>query len=99
MVAVVVIAVGLMLVPVEAEYLNKVGSDTIEYRTASCGIPLVSMLGAEPGLGGGSEFPMGGETSTWACEAASGKRAVGALVLLLTASLLWGLSRRSSSPA
>lgn len=93
------LAVGLMVVPVEADYLSQVGSDNIMYRTASCGIPVVSMLGAEPGLGGGSEFPIGGETSTKACEAASGKRVTGALVLLLAASLLLGLSRPGSSRA
>lgn len=89
-------AVALMLVPVEATYLNNVGSDTIEFRTASCGAPVASLLGADPDLNGGSEFPMGGETAVAACEAASGKRVIGALVLLLAASLVWGLTRRTT---
>lgn len=50
----------------QATYLNNVGSDTIEYRTASCGPPITSLLGADPDLGGGSEHPIGGEASkTW----------------------------------
>lgn len=86
-------AVALMLVPVKATYLNRVDSDLIGFHTASCGAPVASLLGADPELNGGSEFPIGGETSATACEAASGKRVIGALALLLAASLVWGLSR------
>lgn len=89
-------AVALMFVPVKATYLNNVGSDTIEFRTASCGAPVTSLLGADPKLNGGSEFPIGGETAVTACEAASGKRVIGALVLLLAASLVWALTRRTT---
>lgn len=87
-------AVALMVVPVKAMYLNGVGSDTKEFRTASCGAPVASLLGADPELGGGSEFPIGGETSASACEAAGAKRVIGALALLLAGSLGWGIIRR-----
>lgn len=94
---VVAAAVAVMVVPIRATYLNDVGSDTVEYRTASCGLPIASLLGGEPELDGGSEAPIGKETSTPACEAASGKRVAGALALLLAAAVGWGLSRRRSS--
>jgi len=90
----VAVALALMIVPVQATYLNDVGSDTVEYRTASCGTPVASILGAEPGLGGGSEFPIGGDASKTSCEAASGRRVIGALVLLLGASAGWSRLRR-----
>jgi hypothetical protein len=42
-------AAALMLFPVEATYLNDVrGADVVEYRTASCGAPIASLLGADP---------------------------------------------------
>lgn len=91
---VILAAVALVLVPVETTYINRVDIDLVEFRTASCGSPVASLLGADPELGGGSEFPMGGETSSTACGEVSGKRAVGALSLLLAASLGWGFSRR-----
>lgn len=94
-------AVAPMVVPVKATYLNRVGSDTIEFRTASCGAPVASLLGADPELNGGSEFWngesefwIGGATSASACEAASAKRVIGALALLLASSLGWGIIRR-----
>lgn len=96
-VVVLVTAAALMIVPVEATYLNNVGSDTVEFRTASCGSPIASLLGADPDLVGMPEF-IGGETSTAACQAVSGKRVIGALALLLAASIVWGLSRRSTPP-
>lgn len=94
LVVVLAAAVALMVVPVKAMYLNSVGSDTKEFRTASCGTPVASLLGADPELGGGSEFPIGGETSASACEAAGAKRVIGALALLLAGSLGWGIIRR-----
>lgn len=96
-VAAIAAAIGLLFVPVEATYLNRVGSDTIEYRTATCGSPVASTLGSSPGLGGGSAFPIGAESSAAACEGASAKRAVGALALLLFASLGWQLGGRRRS--
>jgi hypothetical protein len=92
-------AVAFMILPVQATYLNDVGSDFQEFRTASCGAPVASLLGADPELGGGSELPIGGTTSTAACQAASGKRVIGALVLLLAASVAWGLARSIRSPS
>lgn len=93
-------AVAFMILPVQATYLNDVGSDFREFRTASCGAPVASLLGADPELGGGSELPIGGTTSTAACQAASGKRVIGALVvLLLAASVAWGLARSIRSPS
>lgn len=87
-------ALALVLVPVDATYLEHVGSDTIGYRTASCGAPIASALGADPDLNGGSEHPIGGAMSEVACDAASGERIIAALVLLLAASLVWGVTRR-----
>ena len=95
----VAVALALMVVPVRATYLNKVGSDTLEYRTASCGAPIASLLGADAELDGGSDLPIGGQTSKTSCEAASGRRVVAALVLLLGTSVGWGLGRRWSAVA
>lgn len=91
--AVVAAALGLALIPVQASYLSRVGSDTVEYRIASCGSPITSLLGAEPGLGGGSPRPIGLASAVTACEAASGKRAIITLVLLLGALVGYGLTR------
>ena len=88
-----VVAVVLVIAPVRATYLNDVGSDTVEHRTASCGAPVVSLLGADPGLGGGSEHPIGGAAAEISCDAASGKRIIVALLLLCGASIGWGLVR------
>lgn len=86
-------AIGLLLAPVHATYINDVGSDTIEYRTASCGAPVATLLGAEPGLGGGSIHPLGRDGPRAACDAAAGKRVAGGLLLLLVlASVGWLLS-------
>ena len=76
-------AVVLLVTPVTATYINDVGSDTIEYRTASCGAPVAALLGAEPGLGGGSVHRLGPHGAGTACDAVAGKRVSAALLLLL----------------
>ena len=86
-------AVALVIVPVDATFLNSVGSDTVEYRTGSCGSPVASLLGSDPDVLGTSQI-LGEETSAAACEAASAKRSIAALTLLLTASIVLGLSNR-----
>lgn len=84
---VVVIVVGavvaLLLIPVTASYINAVGSDTVEYRRASCGPPALVWLGHTAGLGGGTPFPQGKVNATAACQAAAGKRSAVGLALLL----------------
>ena len=94
-VAAAVAAALLMVLPVDAIYLNKVGSHTLEFRTASCGVPVVSLLGADPGLGGGSFHRIGGETARTACDAAAGKRViVGQFLLLATLAGALAATRR-----
>ena len=96
-VAAVVVAVVLMVVPVDAQYLNEVGSDTAVFLTASCGSPAAALLGADPGLGGGSEYPIGGEASRTACTAAAGKRVVPAMAVLLIVSVIgWNRALRKA---
>ena len=87
-----VAAVVLLLAPVTATYINDVGSDTIEYRTASCGAPLATLLGAEPVLGGGSVHRLGPHGARAACDAVAGKRVSGALLLLLLLSTIGWLA-------
>ena len=93
LIVVVAAAVALMTVPVAATYLNRVDYDLIEFRTASCGVPVASLLGAGPKLDRGSESSFGKETSASACQASSGKRVAGGLAILLVASAAWALSR------
>jgi hypothetical protein len=75
----------LLLAPVKATYIDEVGSDTIDYRTASCGAPVAALLGADPLLydGGGSVHRLGPQGPRAACDAAAGKRVSGGLLLLL----------------
>jgi hypothetical protein len=88
------VSLALVLVPVRATYLSAVGTDTVEYRTASCGSAVVAMLGRDPGLDGGSAEPFGGRNAETACEAGAGRRMTVALVLLLAAATAWGWSRK-----
>lgn len=99
--ALVVAAVVLLLVPVHATYINDVGSDTIEIRTASCGAPVATLLGAEPGLGGGTVHRLGRDGPRAACDAAAGKRVSSGLLLLLVLSTVgWfvAVKRGSTRP-
>jgi hypothetical protein len=99
----VVAAAVLLLAPVKAAYINDVGSDTIEYRTASCGAPVATLLGAEPLLydGGGAVGRLGRNGPRAACDAVAGKRVAGGLLLLLMVSItgwLWVAKVRKHSP-
>ncbi len=88
------LAVGLLLFPVTAAYVSEVGLDTVAFRTASCGAPIGSLLGMDPGLGGGVAEPIGSVNAARACEATSGKRVLGGVgLLLLLASLGWVAER------
>lgn len=90
------VAVALLLAPVKATYINAVGSDTIEYRTASCGPALTALLGAQPSLEGGSTYPMGGDNASASCRAGAGRRTSLALVLLLVFGAVgWTRDRRN----
>lgn len=89
-----VLAGGLLLIPVTAAYVSEVGTDTVAFRTASCGAPIGSLLGMNPGLGGGMAQPIGSVNAARACEATSGKRIFGGMgLLLLLASLGWLFER------
>lgn len=93
------VSVALLVLPVDATHLSQVDSDVIVYRTASCGMPVASLLGADPELdAAGSQSTIGADTAETACEAASGKRVAGALLILVAASLVWGLRGRRTSP-
>jgi hypothetical protein len=94
-VVVVLVAAFLLLAPVKANYIERVGSDFTVYRTASCGAPALSMLGSEPGLGGGSSYPIGGVNARQACKGAAGSRVSIGLLLLIIAVALLLTSRRS----
>ena len=84
--AIVVAAIVLLLAPLHATYINDVGSDTIEMRSASCGAPVATLVGVEPGVGGGSVHRLGRAGPRAVCDAAVGKRVSGALLLLLAVS-------------
>jgi hypothetical protein len=93
---VVVVAAVLLVAPVKAKYIARVGSDFIEYRTATCGAPVLSLLGNNPGLGGGSPHPIGAVNASQACKGTAGTRTtLGASLLLLGALVLWLMTRRS----
>lgn len=79
----VVIVSALLFVPVEASYLSAVGSDTIEFRIASCGPPVVAVVGADPSLDPRVVSPVASETSRDACAASAGRRVSLALALVL----------------
>ena len=92
----------LALAPVKASYIERAESDVIEYRTASCGAPVLAIFDAEPGLGGGSPFPIGAVNAKQACKSAAGRRVSTGLVLLLLVSLtviLCIVPRRSNTSA
>jgi hypothetical protein len=95
-----VVAAGVfLLAPVKASYIERAESDIIDYRTASCGAPVLAMFDAEPGLGGGSQFPIGAVNAKQACKSAAGSRVAIGLVMLLLVSLtltLWIASRRTN---
>lgn len=91
-IAVVLFVAFLLLAPVKASYINRVGSDTIEYRTASCGTPILSMVGGRPGLGGGSPHPIGAVNARQACKGSAGRRVAGGVSLLLVVALFLALA-------
>lgn len=97
-VAVAAAVLALLLVPTEATYLSNVGSDTVEHRTAACGPPVASLLGADPALGVGVSSRLGADTAPVACRAASSSRALAALGVLLVTTLVWGARRRALAP-
>ena len=91
-------AAFLLFAPVNANYIERAEYDVIDYRTASCGTPILSVLGAEPGLGGGSPYPVGAVNAQRACKGAAGGRVTIALSILLDLSLaLWFTTRRTSA--
>jgi hypothetical protein len=102
LVAVVAAAGFLLLAPVKASYVERAESDVTNYRTASCGAPVLAMFEAEPGLGGGSPHSVGAVNAKQACKSAAGRRVSIGLVLLLLVSLVFTLCiapRRSNKSA
>jgi hypothetical protein len=84
----VVAAGAFFLVPTEAHYVARAESDTVEFRTASCGAPLTAFLGADPSLNDAPLSTIGLTNARTACEAAAGKRVASGLALLLGLAIL-----------
>jgi hypothetical protein len=81
--AAVAVAAFLLIRPVDADFINRTGSDTIEYRTAACGVPVAVVLGAGPDLPEGTTSSVGTVNASRACEATSGKWVAASLTMLL----------------
>jgi hypothetical protein len=95
--AAVAVAAFLLIRPVDASFINRAESDTIEYRTATCGVPVAAVLGADPDLPQGTTPSVGTINAHRSCEATSGKRVAAGLTTLLAVVVAGWWARRSGT--